>query len=357
MGNTFGTSLKITTFGESHGPAIGVVIDGVKPGLPISREEIQKELDRRKPGQNKLVSPRNESDQVEILSGIFEGKTTGMPIALLIRNIDAYPKSYEGIKNLFRPGHADFTYLSKYGFRDYRGGGRQSARETANWVGAGAIAKKMLAKKGIKIIGYVREIGGIPAKKIDYSEISKNIVNCPDRAAAQKMIRAVERVRKEGDSLGGIVEVVALHVPPGLGDPVFDKLSANIGKAMLTINAVKGVEIGAGFQAARMKGSQNNDILVKKGVKIATKTNNAGGILGGISNGMPIVVRIAVKPASSITKEQETITVDGKKTTVRVFGRHDPCVAIRAVPVAEAMMAIVLADMLMSQERYKTDRK
>ena len=353
MSNTLGTSLKITTFGESHGPAIGVVIDGVKPGLPISREEIQRELDRRRPGQNKLVSPRNETDQVEILSGIFEGKTTGMPIALLIRNNDAQSKSYEAIKNLFRPGHADFTFFSKYGFRDYRGGGRQSARETANWVGAGAIAKKMLAKKGIQIIGYIKEIGGIAAKKIDYKEITRNLVNCPDKAAAKKIEGLIEKVRKEGDSLGGIVEVVAIGVPPGLGDPVLDKLSAGIGKAMLTINAVKGVEIGAGFQAARMKGSQNNDIFFKKGNKVFTRTNNAGGILGGISNGMPIVVRIAVKPASSITKEQETITVDGKKTTVRVFGRHDPCVAIRAVPVAEAMMAIVLADMMMGQEKFK----
>lgn len=350
MANTFGKNFRMMTFGESHGKAIGVVIDGIKPGLPISEEEIQKELDRRKPGQSRLTTPRKEEDKIHILSGIFEGKTTGMPIALLIWNRDVDSKSYERIKALLRPGHATFTYLKKYGIHDFRGGGRSSARETANWVAAGAFAKKILKKEGIKVIAYVREIGGIEAKNLDFGEIAKNPVNCPDRQAAMLMSEKIEQVRKEGDSLGGIVEIVAENVPAGLGDPVFDKLSANIAKAMMTINAVKGVEIGDGFRAARMKGSEHNDIFAKQGSKIVTKTNHAGGILGGISDGMPIVVRIAIKPTSSITKEQDTLTIGGKPAKIRVFGRHDPCVAIRAVPVAEAMMAIVLADALMGQK-------
>jgi chorismate synthase len=348
MSNSLGEHFRITTFGESHGPALGVVVDGVTPGLKISVKEIQDQLDRRKPGQ-KLTSPRKESDRVEVLSGIFEGKTTGMPIALLIRNKDAHSKSYDHLKDLFRPGHADFTYLKKYGIRDHRGGGRQSARETANWVAAGAIARKIIAQHKIRIVASVVEIAGVHATVYDPKEISKNAVNCGDKKAAENMVAAIEKARKEGDSVGGIIEVVAENVPIGLGEPVFDKLDANLAKALMSINAAKGVEIGSGFEGARMRGSEHNDLFVKKGGRVVTKTNHAGGILGGISNGMPLVARVAFKPTSSITQEQNTVTVAGKKAKVRVFGRHDPCVAIRAVPIVEAMMANVLADALLSQ--------
>ena len=357
MTNTFGKYFRITTWGESHGKAIGVVADGVKPGLKISEAEIQKELDRRRPGQSKVVTQRQETDKIEILSGIFEGKTTGMPISLVIWNKDQKPGSYEKIKNLFRPGHAGYTWLQKYGIYDYRGGGRSSARETANWVSSGAIAKKILAEKGIKIVGYVKQIGNIKADNIDYNEIRKNPVNCPDRNAAKKIERLLLKTKKEGDSLGAIIEVAALNVPAGLGDPVFDKLDANIAKALMSINAVKGVEIGAGFSLALMKGSESNDAFIRKNGKIMTKTNNSGGILGGVSNGMPIVARIAVKPTSSILKSQETLTLQGKKAKISVEGRHDPCVGIRAVPIAEAMMANVLADAFLRQENLMKNRK
>ena len=353
MANTLGKAFRITTFGESHGKAIGVVVDGVKPGLKISLGAIQKEVDKRRPGQSTIVTSRDEKDRVEILSGVFEGKTTGTPIALLIRNTDMHSKDYGKLKNLFRPGHAGFTYFKKYGIRDYKGGGRASARETANWVSSGAIAKQLLKKKGISIVGYIKEIGGVGIKKFDTKEITKNMVNCPDKSSAKKMVSLIEKVRREGDSLGGVVEVVATGVPAGLGDPVFDKLSADIAKGMMSINAVKGVEIGSGFDSVKMKGSENNDAFVKRKGKIVTTTNNAGGILGGISNGMPIVVRIAVKPTSSITKKQDTVTTKGKKTSVRVFGRHDPCVAIRAVPVAEAVLALVLQDAMQRQKALK----
>ncbi|MDA1197282.1 MAG: chorismate synthase [Nanoarchaeota archaeon] len=355
MSNSLGTHFKITTFGESHGPALGVVVDGVTPGLEISQKDIQAQLDRRKPGQ-KLTSPRKESDTVEILSGIFEGKTTGMPIAMLIRNKDAHSKSYDYLKDLFRPGHADFTYLEKYGIRDHRGGGRQSARETANWVAAGVIARKIIAKYKIKIVASVVEIAGIRASVFNEKEISKNMVNCGDKKAAENMVAAIEKARREGDSVGGIIEVVARNVPSGLGDPVFDKLDADLAKAFMSINAAKGVEIGSGFEAARMRGSEHNDVFLKKGGKIITTTNHAGGILGGISTGMAIVARVAFKPTSSITQEQDTVTTSGKNTTVRVFGRHDPCVAIRAVPIVEAMMANVLADAVLSQEALRRSR-
>lgn len=353
MSSTLGKNFRITTFGESHGKAVGVVIDGVKPGLKISEEEIQKELDKRKPGQSNVSTPRQEEDQVNILSGIFNGKTTGTPICLVVYNKDADSSKYEKIKNIFRPGHADFTYLKKYGVRDYRGGGRVSGRETIARVAAGAIAKKLLSKNGIKIIAYTKEIAGIVAKKIDLAEIEKNPVRCPDKKAAKKMEMVILKAKAEGDSVGGIVEVIATNVPAGLGDPVFDKLSANIAKALVSIPAVKGVEIGAGFKVAQMKGSECNDQFIKKGGKIITTSNNSGGILGGISTGMPIVARVAVKPTSSIAKEQQTVDIDGKKVKIKIKGRHDPCICPRIVPVVESMMAIILADAIMRQETIK----
>ena len=350
MSNTFGDIFRVTTFGESHGKAIGLIIDGCPPKLKLNEEDIQKEMDRRKPGQSKVTTPRKEEDKVEILSGVFNGKTTGMPIAMIIYNRDVDSSKYEKIKDLLRPGHAGFTYIKKYGIYDHRGGGRSSARETANWVAAGAVAKKILEKHGIKITAYAKEIAGIEAKKIDLNEIERNSVRSPDKNTVKKMVNAILKAKKEKDSVGGIVEVVAFNVPVGLGDPVFNKLDAEIAKAMITINAVKGVEIGAGFSVAKMKGSQSNDIFIKKGNKIITKTNNSGGILGGISNGMPIVARIAIKPPSSIEKKQQTVDIKGKKSIIQVEGRHDPVLVPRAVPVVEAMMALVLVNAYLRQK-------
>lgn len=349
MSNTFGDIFRVTTFGESHGKAIGLIIDGCLPNLELSKKDIQKELDKRKPGQSKISTPRKEQDKVEILSGIFNGKTTGMPIAMIIHNQDANSSEYKKIKNSFRPGHADSTYTKKYGIFDYLGGGRSSARETANWVAAGAVAKKILAKKKIKIVAYTKEIAGIKAEKIDLSEIERNDLRCPDKNAAKKMLNAVLKAKKEKDSVGGIIEVLAFNVPPGLGDPVFNKLDAEIAKALITINAAKGIEIGAGFKAAEMKGSQCNDIFVKKENKIVTKTNNCGGILGGISNGMPIIARIAIKPTPSIAKKQQTLDIQGRKSIIQIEGRHDPVLVPRAAPVAEAMMALVLVNAYLRQ--------
>lgn len=344
-GSTIGKKLKITTFGESHGKAIGVVIDGVQPGLNISEEEIQKELDRRKPGQSKITTPRKESDKIEILSGIFEGKTTGTPICMLVWNKDQDSKRYEEIKDLFRPGHADLTYLKKYGIRDYRGGGRSSGRETIGRVAAGALAKKML--KDVKIKAYVKQVGKIKAKTIDLNEIEDNIVRCPDKEAAKLMEKKILEAKSQGDSIGGIVEVVIENPPEGLGDPVFNKLDADLAKALMSIGAVKAVEIGAGIKVAEMHGSECNDQITKKGTKTITKTNNAGGIVGGISNGMPIIARVAVKPTPSISKEQDTVDIKGNKTKISTKGRHDPCICPRVVPVVESMVALVLADHLM----------
>ena len=352
-GNTFGKIFKISTWGESHGPGIGVVVEGCPAGLSLKAKDIQKELDRRKTGQSKVTTSRKETDQVKILSGVFQEKTTGTPIGLWIENQDADSSKYELIKNLFRPGHADYTYLMKYGFRDYRGGGRSSARETAGRVAAGAIAKMLLARKKIKVIGYSKQIGPIVAQKLDFKEIEKNIVRCPDKQAAIRMIDHIIKLRKKGDSAGGIVEVVAQGVPAGLGEPVFDRLDADLAKALMSMPAVKGVEIGIGFGAVMLSGSQCNDAFYKLGKKIVTKTNNAGGVLGGISNGMDIVLRIVVKPTSSILKEQDTVTIRGKKSKIRVEGRHDPCVSPRAVPIAEAMVAITLIDHLMRSEHSK----
>ncbi|VAX26391.1 Chorismate synthase [hydrothermal vent metagenome] len=349
-GSTYGKLFKIATWGESHGEGIGVVVDGCPSGLALKEADIQKELDRRKTGQSKVTTTRKEADKVRILSGVFKGKTMGTPIALWIENQDADSSKYELIKDLYRPGHADYTYQMKYGTRDYRGGGRSSARETAGRVAAGAIAKKLLARHKIKVTGYTRQIGPLRAKKIDFNEIERNIIRCPDKAITEKMIAHIMKIRKKGDSVGGIVEVIATGVPAGIGEPVFDRLDADLAKAVMCIPAVKGVEIGVGFEAAEMLGSECNDAFVVKGKKISTQTNHAGGILGGISNGENIVLRLVVKPTSSINKTQKTVTLKGKKATINVEGRHDPCICPRAVPIAEAMVALTLIDHLMRQQ-------
>ncbi len=352
-GNTFGNIFKISTWGESHGKTIGVVVDGCPAGLPLQEKDIQKELDRRRTGQSKVTTTRKEPDQVKIMSGLFQGKTTGTPIAMMVENADADSSKYEDIKHLYRPGHADFTYDQKFGFRDYRGGGRSSARETVGRVAAGAIAKKLLARHKINVFAYTKQIGDLVAQKFNQKEIEKNIVRCPDKAVAAQMVDAIMQVRKEGDSLGGVIEVVAQGVPAGLGEPVFDRLDADLAKALMCLPAVKGVEVGIGFEAARLKGSECNDIFVPKGKQVTTKTNNAGGILGGISNGNDIVLRMVVKPTSSINREQDTVNQKGKKAKIRVEGRHDPCVAPRAVPMAEAMVALVLIDHLLMQNNAR----
>ncbi len=345
-GNSFGTLLKIATWGESHGEALGVVIDGCPPRMELSNEDIQKELDRRKPGQGKGSSPRKEKDRVEILSGVFEGKTTGTPISLLIRNEDVDSSPYEQWKEVFRPGQGDFTYQAKYGIRDYRGGGRASARETAGRVAAGAVAKKILEKERIEIIGYTLEFGGIRAEKVDLEEIKRNALRCPDRNAAMTMEKKIQEVKLQGDSLGGIVEVLVRGCPPGLGEPVFDKLEADFAKALMSIGAVRGVEIGAGFKVARMLGSQCNDPIGPKGFE----KNDAGGILGGISNGANIVLRVAVKPIPSISLEQRTVDQAMRPVSLKIKGRHDVSAIPRINFVCEAMVAIVLADHLLRQK-------
>jgi len=351
-GNTTGKFFRVTTFGESHGAAVGVLIDGVRPNMPFCAAFIQKELDRRRPGQSAVTTSRKELDRVQVLSGVFNGKTLGTPICMLVENKDQDPKVYESIKDLFRPGHAGYTYLAKYGIQDYRGGGRSSGRETVGRVAAGALAKHILERRGIRIVAYTKEIGGIVAGKIDFDEIENNPVRCPDPVAAKRMERKILRVKNEGDSLGGVVEAVVKNCPAGLGDPVFDKLEADLAKALLSIPAVKGFEVGSGFASARMKGSEHNDAFYKerKTGRVRTKTNFAGGILGGISNGEDIVVRVAVKPASSIPKAQDTVDLKGKKRTIKVEGRHDPCLCPRVVPVVESMIALVLADHLLRQE-------
>ena len=345
-GNSFGTLFRITTWGESHGEGLGVVIDGCPPRIDLSNKDIQKELDRRKPGKGKGSSPRKERDRVEILSGIFEEKTTGTPISLLIRNEDVDSSSYEEWKEVFRPGHADFTYQAKYGIRDYRGGGRASARETIGRVAAGAVAKKILRKEKVEIIAYTLELGGIRAEKIDYKEIERNILRCPDRKTAAAMRMKIEETKARGDTLGGIVEILVQGCPPGLGEPVFDKLEADLAKAVMSIGAVRGVEIGAGFGVARMLGSQSNDPLGPKGFK----KNDAGGILGGISNGADIVLRAAVKPIPSISLEQRTVNQAMRPVSLRIKGRHDISAIPRINPVCEAMVAIVLVDHLLRQK-------
>jgi len=345
-GNSFGTLFKITTWGESHGEALGVVIDGCPPRVELSSEDIQKELDRRKPGREKGSSPRKERDRVEILSGIFEGKTTGTPISLLIRNEDVDSGPYEEWKDVFRPGQADFTYQAKYGIRDFRGGGRASARETVGRVAAGAVAKRILEKERFEIIAYTVELGGVRAEKVDYEEIERNALRCPDRNAANAMEKKIEEVKTQGDSLGGIVEVLVRGCPPGLGEPVFDKLEADLAKALMSIGAVRGVEVGAGFTVARMLGSQCNDPIGPKGFE----KNDAGGILGGISNGADIVLRVAVKPIPSISLEQKTVDQSMQPVSLKIKGRHDVSAIPRINPVCEAMVAIVLVDHLLRQK-------
>jgi chorismate synthase len=354
-GSSFGRMLCITTFGESHGPGIGVVLDGAPPGIPITDADIQKELDRRRPGQSAITTPRAEKDKVEILSGVFEGRTTGTPIALLIRNEDKKSADYDPLKSLIRPGHADWTYAAKYGLRDWRGSGRASGRETAARVAAGAIAKKVLAARGLSILGYSLEIGGVRAKRVVAAEIENNPARCPDPETAPLMISRIEEARAAGDSVGGIVEVVASGCPSGLGDPVFDKLEALLSHAVMSVGAVRGFEIGAGFDAARMRGSAYNDEPYNEEGRMRTRTNNAGGIAGGISNGMDIVVRAALRPPASISRPQKTVDASGDPVTVEIGGRHDPCIVPRAVPVLEAMTALVLADCLIVQGAYRPE--
>jgi len=356
-GNRFGTLFSITTFGESHGAAIGVVIDGCPAGLQITSEEIQAELDRRKPGQSHITTQRKETDTVEILSGIFEGKTTAAPIALVIKNEDQRSKDYTHLKDTFRPSHADFTYAEKYGNRDYRGGGRSSARETAARVAAGAVAKKLLLHYGITIQGYVSSVYNIAVTKsyaeLDLSKTENNIVRCPDEALAQQMIELIEAVRKAGDTVGGTVSCVIKNCKAGLGEPVFDKLHADLAKAMMSINATKGFEYGSGFEGVLLKGSAHNDAFEKQAEKIATKTNHSGGIQGGISNGMDIYFRVAFKPVATIMQQQESINTSGETIMLEGKGRHDPCVLPRAVPIVEAMAALVIADHLLRNKTAK----
>lgn len=351
-GNIFGKAFQVTTFGESHGTAIGAVIDGCPAGLRISAADIQADLDRRRPGKGGTTSPRKEPDRVEILSGIFEGKTTGTPLALLIFNQDAHSKSYEHLENIFRPGHGDYTYSEKYGIRDHRGGGRASARETAARVAAGAVARLVLARYGIEVLGYTIALGGIKTDKRILTEISQNRLLCPDNEAAGLMEERVAVVKKQGDTLGGIVEIVASGCPAGLGDPVFDKLDATLAGALMSIGAVKGVEIGAGFSVADSLGSTNNDPLTPAGFA----GNRAGGILAGISNGEEIVARVAVKPIPSIAREQQTINRDRQPVSIKVGGRHDISAIPRIVPVCEAMVCLTLADHLLRQRAAKMEQ-
>jgi chorismate synthase len=341
-GSSFGTIFKLTTFGESHGVAIGGVIDGVPANQDIDLDAIQAELDRRKPGQSAIVTQRKESDTVEFLSGIFEGKTTGTPIGFTIKNDDQKSNDYEHIKNVYRPSHADFTYTNKYGSRDYRGGGRSSARETACRVVAGALAKQILGNIGIDIVAYVDQVGTIKVgNDIDYNVIDDNPVRCPNMKVAAEMEALIKEVRKDGDTIGGSIRCEINHVPVGLGEPVFDKLHAELGKAMLSINAVKGFEFGSGFDCIAMRGSEHNDLFNEDG---STQTNNSGGIQGGISNGMPIKMRIAFKPVATIIKTQTTLNTDDELVEMEGKGRHDPCVVPRAVPIVEAMAAITIID-------------
>lgn len=350
-GNSFGNIFKLTTFGESHGEAIGGVIDGCPSGIPIDLNAIQNEMNRRKPGQSSIVTQRKEPDEVKFLSGIFEGQTTGTPIGFVIQNANQKSKDYSHIKDSFRPSHADYTYSQKYGVRDYRGGGRSSARETACRVVAGAIAKQVL--KDITINAYVSSVGDIKLKKnyniLDFSKIESNAIRCPDTEVAEQMISKIKEIRKQGDTIGGVITCVLQKVPIGLGEPVFDRLHAALGKAMLSINAVKGFEYGSGFEGTKMKGSEHNDLFNSDGT---TKTNYSGGIQGGISNGEDIYFSVAFKPVATIMQNQDTIDKDGNITEMQGKGRHDPCVVPRAVPIVEAMAALVLADYWLLNKMY-----
>ena len=350
-GNSFGTLFRITTFGESHGKAIGVIIDGCPAGLVIDENFIQSELDRRKPGQSKLTTDRKEEDKVEILSGIFEGKSTGTPIAMMIHNKDHRSEDYSALKDVYRPSHADYTWEKKFGIRDYRGGGRSSARETATRVASGTIAKLLLAHFGVQISAFVSAVGAItnplPYSQLDLTLTESSLVRNPDAKSSELMERAIEEAKASGDSLGGVISCVIKNCPAGLGEPVFDKLHADLGKAMLSINAVKGFEIGSGFEGSSMSGSEHNDAFVKEGNSIHTSTNNSGGIQGGISNGEDIFFRVAFKPVATIAKSQQTINTSGEEVDLSAKGRHDPCVVPRAVPIVEAMAALTLADHLL----------
>src|SRR6266487_4363840 len=356
MGNTFGQLFRVTTFGESHGGGIGAVIDGCPPRVEISESDIQRELDRRRPGQSKLTTQRKEEDRCEILSGVFEGQTLGTAVAIAVRNRDARPEDYIEIASKFRPSHADYTYEAKYGIRNWQGGGRASARETIGRVAAGAVAKRVLSTlyADFEIVAYVKQIHDVVAKidrsTVKMKDVEKNVVRCPDATAAKRMISLIEQVRDEGDSVGGVIECVARSIAPGLGEPVFDKLEADLAKAMLSIPATKGFEIGSGFTATRMRGSEHNDPFEMRTGKIRTATNNSGGVQGGISNGEEIYFRIGFKPTATIAYEQKTVTASREQTKLAARGRHDPCVLPRAVPIVEAMAAIVLCDHALRQK-------
>lgn len=359
-GNSFGDIFKITTFGESHGAAIGVILDGCPPNIEIDEEFIQSELDKRKPGQSKITTQRKESDTAQFLSGVFEGKSTGTPIAIVIPNEDQRSKDYSHIMDKFRPSHADYTYQMKYGIRDYRGGGRSSARETAARVAAGAIAKLFLKQYGIKIFAHVSGVGTIEAPNLDSTDLKtllelreSNIVRCADPATANEMIDFIDGVRKDGDTVGGRISTVIRHVPVGLGEPVFDKLHADLAKAMMGINAVHGFEYGSGFKGSQLKGSEHNDIFARENDKIITQSNYSGGIQGGISNGMDITFKVAFKPVATIMRDQPTLNHSQEEATISGKGRHDPCVVPRAVIIVEAMAALVIADHLLKQRSYK----
>ncbi|MCO6564242.1 MAG: chorismate synthase [Apibacter sp.] len=351
MFNEFGKFIKLTTFGESHGLALGGIIDGFPAGLSVNFDEIQKDLDRRKPGQSRIVTQRKEEDKVEFLSGIFDGKTTGQSIGFIIKNTNQKSKDYDHNTGVFRPSHADFTYFQKYGIRDYRGGGRTSARETVNWVVAGALAKQLISS--IRFHAFVSSIGEITLQKnineLDLNLTESNIVRCPDPKTAEQMIQKIAEIKKDGDTIGGIITCIIKNVPVGLGEPIFDKLSARLAQGMMSINAAKGFEIGSGFAGTQLKGSEHNDIFIQGG---KTLTNNSGGVQGGISNGMDIVFKVAFKPVATIMKEQQTIDEKGNESTIKGKGRHDPCVLPRAVPIVEAIAAFVLADFwLMNKAR------
>ena len=351
-GNSFGKLFTVTTFGESHGPALGAIVDGCPPGLELTEEDLQRDLDRRKPGTSRHTTQRREPDQVQILSGVFEGKTTGTPIGLLIQNTDQRSKDYSKIMDRFRPGHADYTYQQKYGIRDYRGGGRSSARETAMRVAAGAIAKKYLKEScGIEIRGYLAQLGPIKAETLDWDQVAQNPFFCPDASKVAEMENYMDALRKEGNSIGARINVVATGMMPGLGEPIFDRLEADIAHAMMSINAVKGVEVGAGFACIEQKGTEHRDEITPDGFL----SNNAGGVLGGISSGQDIVVSMALKPTSSLRLPGQSVNLAGEPVEVITEGRHDPCVGIRATPIAEAMLALVVMDHLLRHRAQNLD--
>ena len=356
-GNTFGQAFRLTTWGESHGAAVGCTVDGCPAGLELDEAAVQRELDRRRVGQSRMTSARQEADRAQILSGVFEGRTSGTPISMLVWNTDAKPGHYESIKDMYRPGHADYTWDAKYGFRDWRGGGRSSARETIGRVAGGAVARLLLARHGISVVAWTSQLGDLRAEVVDEAEIERNAMRCPDARVAELMIARVEEARRSLDSLGGVVEVRARGVPAGLGEPVFDKLQADIGKAMFSIPAIKGLEFGEGFGVAHMRGSEHNDPFVRReDGSIGTASNHHGGILGGISTGEEIVLRLAAKPPASIARPQQTVDQGGEGRTIEVHGRHDPTVLPRLVPIAEAMLALVLADHLLRQRLARAER-